>query len=193
MRQMFSGLIAAMAVVTVSVVPAMACGGGLFTNGCSPCGQASVSPCAQGYYGDGHHYYSNYHHGYGHRQHLADPDALLRPVAPQYFYVNQGPTFTGPGMLAPVPTYRERAVTGWHGYDRGYYYGYNGGPYANATHHYYDGAPNWHGPAIYSYRWRHYRRHAHGVRMNARYGHAPRHAYRHAHRGHHHHPHVRRY
>jgi hypothetical protein len=180
MRQMISGLIAAMAVVTVSAVPAMACGG------CPPCGQVVVSPCAQTYYG--HRYYS----GYGYRQQLTDPDALLRPAAPQYFYANQGPTFTGPGMLAPVPTYRERAVTGWRGYDRGYYYGYNGGPYADATHHYYDGAPNWHGPAIYSYRWRHHRRHIHGMRTGIRYGHAPRHAYRHAYRGHYH-PHGRRY
>jgi hypothetical protein len=183
MRQMISGLIAAMAVVTVSAVPAMACGG------CPPCGQIAVSPCGQSYYG--HHYYSGYH-GYGYRQHLTDPDALLRPAAPRYFYANQGPTFSGPGMWAPVPTYRERAVTGWHGYDRGYYYGYNGGPYANATHHYYDGAPNWHGPAIYSYRWRHHRHHMHGMRTGIRYGHAPRHAYRHAYRGHYH-PHGRRY
>ena len=42
MRQMISGLIAALAVVAASAVPAMACGGG-----CSPCGQAYVSPCAQ--------------------------------------------------------------------------------------------------------------------------------------------------
>lgn len=61
MRQMISGLIAAMAVVTVSAVPAMACGG------CPPCGQVAVSPCGQSYYG--HHYYSGYH-GYGYRQHL---------------------------------------------------------------------------------------------------------------------------
>jgi hypothetical protein len=45
MRQTISGLVAAIAVVTASAVPAMACGGGLFGS-CSPCGQAYVSPCA---------------------------------------------------------------------------------------------------------------------------------------------------
>ena len=46
MRQTISGLVAALAVVAASAVPAMACGG-LFQGGCSPCGQAYVSPCAQ--------------------------------------------------------------------------------------------------------------------------------------------------
>ena len=38
MRQMISGLVAAVAVMTVGAVPAMACGGGLFQGSCSPCG-----------------------------------------------------------------------------------------------------------------------------------------------------------
>ena len=47
MRQTIKGLFAAIAVVTASAVPALACGGGLFQSSCSPCGQAYVEPCAQ--------------------------------------------------------------------------------------------------------------------------------------------------
>ena len=51
MRQTISGLIAAVAVMAASAVPAMACGGGgLFQSSCSPCGQqVYVSPCEQAY------------------------------------------------------------------------------------------------------------------------------------------------
>ncbi len=45
MRQTISGLVAAIAVVAASAVPAMACGG-LFQGSCSPCGQ-TYSPCEQ--------------------------------------------------------------------------------------------------------------------------------------------------
>jgi hypothetical protein len=156
MRQMISGLVAAAAMVAASAAPAMACG-----SGCSPC-QTYASPCAQGY-GAGYAY-----------------ERLPSPT--QYYYVNQGPTYTGPGNFAPVPTYQESAVSGWNAYSRPYYYGYDGGRYANATHHYYDGAPVT-GPAVYSYRWhhRHYRRwHQprpyYGIhRSSMRYGYAPRH------------------
>jgi len=78
---------------------------------------------------------------------------LAEPV-PQYYYVNQGPTFTGPGSWAPVPSYQESAVSGYNADRRPYYYGYTGGPYANATNHYYDGA-GIEGPAVYIYRPRH--------------------------------------
>jgi hypothetical protein len=41
------------------------------------------------------------------------------PVAsPQYYYVDQGPTFTGPGNFAPYRVYREGGVSGWDGYHR---------------------------------------------------------------------------
>ena len=33
-------------------------------------------------------------------------------VQPQYYYVNQGPTYTGPGMFAPAVSYQQRAVVG---------------------------------------------------------------------------------
>lgn len=188
MRQMISGLVAAVAVVAASAAPAMACGG-LFTSGCSPC--QSYSPCAQGYYG--------VDYGYGHLPSTAQYEAPT-----QYYYVNQGPTFSGPGLLAPVPTYQESAVSGWNAYSRPYYYPYDGGRYANAMHHYYDGAPVT-GPVVYSYRWhRHYRRWHHPRRHygmhhhSVRYGYAPRHysqrfatprviyGLRHYHHGHHH-------
>jgi len=161
MRQMISGLVAVAAMVAASAAPAMACGGGgLFTSGCSPC-QAYVSPCAQSY-GAGYSY-----------------ERLPSPT--QYYYVNQGPTYTGPGNFAPVPTYQESAVSGWNAYSRPYYYGYDGGRYANATTHYYDGARVT-GPAIYSYRWHRHARRWHQPRpyygmhhRNMRYGYAPRH------------------
>jgi hypothetical protein len=143
MRQMISGLVAAVAVVTASAVPAMACGGGLFTS-CSPCG-GYVSPCGQPEvyaapvapaYGYGYGY------GYGCNtcgaafERLPDPVEQYHPYASpvhQYYYVNQGPTYSGPGDFAPYPVYRESegpAVYGyphyhhWHHRYHGYHYGY---------------------------------------------------------------------
>lgn len=131
MRQTIAGLIAGAALIaTLGAAPAQAC--------------AVADPCARGYGFDGygrHHHY-DYH---GARERLPDPMV-------QYYYVNRGPTYTGPGNFAPVPTYQERAVTGWQGYGRPYRYGYTGGPYGHATSHYYDGAPNVHGPMLYKYR-----------------------------------------
>jgi hypothetical protein len=138
MRQTISGLVAAIAVMAASAVPAMACGGG-----CSPCGQAYVSPCAQPQvYVEP--VYSGCNTGCGWHERLPDPVLQYQeshyPVQ-QYYYVNQGPTYTGPGNFAPYPTYQEggyhhrshhygygyRAHYGYHGY-RGYaphrYYGY---------------------------------------------------------------------
>ena len=148
MRQMISGLVAALAVVAASAAPAKACG---FT----PCEQTYVpattySGCAAGC-----------NTGWGHER-LAEPTT-------QYYYVNQGPTYTGPGAYAPYPTYQDRAVSGWGRYHtRPYHYGYNGGHYANATSPYYEGA-GVEGPAVYSYR-----RHHHQPRYTYRYGYAPR-------------------
>jgi hypothetical protein len=43
----------------------------------------------------------------------------------QYYYVNQGPTFTGPGNWAPAPTYQEGGVWGRDTYfHHRHYYGY---------------------------------------------------------------------
>ena len=119
MRQMISGLIAAAAVMVAGAAPAMACGFG----GCSPCGVGYVSPCAPAYA-------PTYSYGYGCNTgcggwgfaRLADPTT-------QYYYVNQGPTYTGPGAFAPYPTYQENAVVapgdfGVRHYGYGPRYGY---------------------------------------------------------------------
>jgi hypothetical protein len=171
MRQTIAGLIAGAAfAATMATAPAQAC--------------AVVDPCGGGYRYSGYGYHG-YGYGYGVRERLPDP------AGPQYYWVNQGPTFTGPGNYAPVPTYQERAVIGSRYYGRPYRYGYDGGPYGNATSHYYDGAPGVQGPAVYSYRF-HRRHHYRGYRSyyrpyratsryyarpSLRYGHAARHGY----------------
>jgi hypothetical protein len=155
MRQTIFGLVAAVAVVTASAAPALACGGGLFGSSCAPCGGAFTS-CAEGYDRPAHH----------------GAAAYERLPGPQYFYANQGPSFSGPGMFAPVPTYQESAVSGWGAYNHDYYYGYDGGRYANATNHYYDGAPAAEGPVVYSYRAHPHFRPWHG--RTGYYSYAPR-------------------
>jgi hypothetical protein len=114
MRQMISGLIAAAAVMVVGAAPAMACGFG----GCSPCGTGFVSPCAAPVVSYNYGGCNTGCGGWGFER-LADP-------ATQYYYVNQGPTYTGPGAFAPYPTYREDAVVNYgpRPYFRPYRYGY---------------------------------------------------------------------
>jgi len=122
MRQMISGLVAALAMVAASAAPAMACGGGLFP---SPCAQPEyVAPVDTGCGPCG---------GWVHER-LPDPDQQYYPVQ-QYYYVNQGPTYTGPGDWAPRRVYRENGVSGWEAYHHHHhYYGYfHRGYYA---HHY---------------------------------------------------------
>ncbi len=109
MRQTISGLLAAVAVVSASAAPAMACGGGFF-QGCSTCGQAYVEPCAQTYVPA--YTYSGCYTGCGGwwgYDRLPDPVQQYQsgPVHHQYYYVNQGPTYSGPGAFAPYPTYEE--------------------------------------------------------------------------------------
>src|ERR1700733_13524892 len=132
MRQTISGLVAAIAVVAASAVPAMACG--LFDSGCgvpcSPCGQSYyAAPVYSGCYSGG---CGPAGYGYGYER-LPDPGQ-------QYYYVNQGPTYTGPGDFAPYPVYREGGVSGWRGYHHhhSYHYGYaqHHGYYApHMSHH----------------------------------------------------------
>jgi hypothetical protein len=141
MRQTISGLVAAFAVMTAGAVPAMACGGGLF-QGCSPCGQAYVEPCAQPQVYQAPVYvapapvYSGCNTGCGGwgYERLADPveQYHVAPMRHQYYYVNQGPTFTGPGAFAPYPTYEEAGIDGHrvyryhtHSHYRGWHYGYS--------------------------------------------------------------------
>jgi hypothetical protein len=134
MRQTISGLVAAIAVMTASAVPAMACGGGLFG---SCCGAAYVSPCAQTYVPTYSYGGCNTGCGGWAYERLPDPERqyydYAGPALHQYYYVNQGPTYTGPGDFAPYPTYQEGGVSGWdayphyrrwHHHHHSYHYGY---------------------------------------------------------------------
>jgi len=145
MRQTILGFVAAIAVVVASSAPAMACGG-LFDS-CGGCGY--VSPCAQTYvpaytYGG----CNTGCGGWGFVERLPDPVAQYHaaPVAsPQYYYVDQGPTYTGPGNFAPYPTYREGGVYG--GYRHQYrHYGYYGYPHHRMHYGY-----GYRGPALSRY------------------------------------------
>jgi hypothetical protein len=144
MRRTITGLLAAVAVMTASAVPAMACGGGLFQGSCSPCGQAYVAPCAQPQvYVAPVATYTGCNTGCGGwgYERLADPEQqyYAGQVRHQYYYVNQGPTYTGPGDFAPYRTYQESGYSyrphprfypsrTHHGYRYGYaprhHYGY---------------------------------------------------------------------
>jgi hypothetical protein len=142
MRQTISGLVAAFAVVTASAVPAMACGGGWFGSSCSPCGEAYI-PCAQYVAPVATYSYSGCYSSCGGcgcwpHERLPDPEQQYGYVSggsPQYYYVNQGPTFTGPGNWAPLPAYQEATVSGSDAYRRpprrSYRYGprYSSAPY----------------------------------------------------------------
>jgi hypothetical protein len=101
MRQTISGLIGAFAVITAGVAPALAC-----DTGCSPCG-----PCG------------GYVQPYAGYERLPNPGVQYHhPVAPpQYYYVEQGPTYTGPGDFAPRRVYREEGIYGW-GYHHRYHH-----------------------------------------------------------------------
>ena len=121
MPRTISGIFAAFAVLFAGAAPAMACG---YSN-CSPCGYAST--CAQTYYAPVFAAPTYAHAttgcntcgtGWGY-EHLAEPES-------QYYYVNQGPTFTGPGAYAPYPVYHGTAAIGWAGYERApSYYGWH--------------------------------------------------------------------
>jgi hypothetical protein len=115
MRQILKGLVAAVAVVAAA--PAMACGY------YAPCAApAYVAPVAAYGYGNGYGYGGCSPCGGWVRERLPDPEQ-------QYYWVNQGPTYSGPGNFAPYPVYREGSVSGYgYGYNRPYYrahrYGY---------------------------------------------------------------------
>ena len=158
MRQTISGMVAAVAVMlTAGTAPAMAsCGGGLLQSYASPCAPVYVAPVAA--------YGCNTGCGGWARQRLPDPEQ-------QYYYVNQGPTYTGPGNFAPAPVYREDRVSNYTYRSRAYRDGYRSSRYYNE------------GPAIYRAKrhfrpYRGYSDYRYSVRPSVRYGYAPR--YNHA-------------
>jgi hypothetical protein len=112
MRKLIAGLIAAAAVMASA--PAMACG---FNPCAAPVYSAPVASYGYGYGGG----CGGCGGGWAGVERLPDPDSYYASPAQQYYYVNQGPTYTGPGNWAPRPYYRE-------GYARPYYgqrhYGY---------------------------------------------------------------------
>jgi hypothetical protein len=127
MRQTISGLIAAIAVVAAGTVPASACG--LIETGCGPVVVAPVysgcDPCGAGY------------------ERLPDPEVQYGYTnAPlhQYYYAEQGPTYSGPGDFAPYRVYRESAVGVWSAYSHPYHYGYH--PHMYGYHHGYAPRPH---------------------------------------------------
>ena len=140
MRHLISGVVAAVAVMAAA--PAMACGYsscGYPSYGYSSCGYGyGYSACVQPRYVAP---VASFDYGYGYgcgntcggyaTARLADP-------ATQYYYVNQGPTYTGPGAWATQPTYYEPSVSGWSSYSRPYGYGYVA-------------RPRYWGPRVYGY------------------------------------------
>jgi hypothetical protein len=164
---MISGLVAAVAVLTVSAVPALACGGGLFGGSCSPCGQ-TYSPCEQQVYVAPQPVYvpapvysgCNSCGGWVHER-LPDP-------VQQYYYVNQGPTYSGPGNYAPYPTYREGGVSGWDRHNS-YYYGHRVRPHFHSWHGGYTG---------YRHQEHHSLRYGYARRNDGPHFYAPRHSMR---------------
>src|SRR6185437_10951220 len=134
MRQTIMRLVAAFAVTTAGAAPAMACG-------YSPC--ASYAPVYS--YAPAYSYI--YSSGCGVCGNTWAYDRLAEPTT-QYYYVNQGPTYSGPGAFAPVPAYEESAIPAYTGY--GYGYGYHR-PY---YHRWHTGYHHW--PRHYGYGYSHH-------------------------------------
>ena len=155
MRQTISGLVAAIAVVTASAIPAMACGGGgLFQSSCAPVVETG---CNSGCRGWAH-------------ERLAEPEQ-------QYYYVNQGPTYSGPGDFAPHPAYQEDGV-----YDHYRYHSHYSRPWHAHTGY-------WRHPAMHygyehrGYEHRGYEHHGYEHRGYEHHGYAPNHSMRYGYHG----------
>ena len=140
MRQMISGMIAALAVVTAGVAPASACG--LFD-----CGVGYTAPV---YTGCGCGFSAGY-------ERLPDPayqyGAQSYYPVHQYYYVNQGPTYSGPGEFAPYRSYQEEALPyRYHAYRVHHGYRYWGHSAPNSIRYGYHGMPHHFGYRGYSHR-----------------------------------------
>ena len=140
MRQIISGVVAVLGLAVAGTAPAAACG-------YTPCGSPAY------FYQPAYTYQPAYPYTYCGSCGAAY-ERLVEPTT-QYYYVNQGPTYSGPGAFAPYPAYRESALPV-------YGYGYT---------HYYHGA-GVAGPAVYghrtAYRWGH-SRYYHGRPVLRRY------------------------
>lgn len=114
MRRTISAWVTAIAVMTAGAAPAIACGW-QYRGSCSPCGIEYVSPCAPIDVPAAVYAGCNTGCGFWGYERLPDPVWQYHspPVRHQYYYVNQGPTFTGPGAFAPYPTYDEGVVYGY--------------------------------------------------------------------------------
>jgi hypothetical protein len=111
MRHLIKGLIAAVAVMA-SAPAAMACG---YSTCAAPVVSYGVVGC-----GDCGGWVA---------ERLPDPQQ-------QYYWVNQGPTYTGPGNLAPRPVYREGSISGYgHGYHRPYHRAHRHHHHRHGYHH----------------------------------------------------------
>jgi hypothetical protein len=143
MRHLIKGMIAAFAVMTAGAAPASACG---------------WNPCASSYYAPTYTYEQTYVStpaysgcggcgtavtGYGY-EHLAEPTT-------QYYYVNQGPYYNGPGAFAPQPEYQEDAAPTNYGYGYGYHHTHRPYGYGYGMRHY--GYGYAHHPRYYPHHW----------------------------------------
>ena len=133
MRNLISGVVAAVAVMAAA--PAMACG--YYSCG-TPYGYAYGSYVQPRYVAPVASFDYCYGYGYGCGGCGGYVTARLAEPTTQYYYVNQGPTYTGPGAWAPQPRYYEPSVSGWSSYARPYGYGYVA-------------RPRYYGPRVYGY------------------------------------------
>ena len=102
MRQTISGLVAAVAVVTASAAPAVACGVRvvlLVRLTSSPARRPTFTSCRAATLAAV---------GVTSGWPIRSCSITLITELHQYYYVNQGPTYTGPGNFAPYPIYQER-------------------------------------------------------------------------------------
>ena len=139
MRQTISGLTVLMAVMFAGAAPASAWCGGEF----APC----ANTYTQAYAGCGC--------GAAYER-LPDPQAQYhRLVAqPQYYYVDQGPTYSGPGYFAPRRVYREEGLSDWRAYHHrlhhfGHYHAY--GHYPWHHHHWHQYGYHYRPHVLHSY------------------------------------------
>jgi hypothetical protein len=149
------------------------------------------NPCGGGLFQSGYNYNYGYRAGYGYNGYAGCgvvtggcgvvatgcgvaaagcggyvAERLPDPTGPQYYYVNQGPLYTGPGDVAPAPTYQERTVTGWQGYEEE-------APAVYTMPRRYHYRPYRVGP-VYHYARRPAYRYGYHARPPVRYGYAPR-------------------